>query len=129
MKVEKEIRAQNHKQIEITVKDSKDAQVALNNAMGVLTSFYKESGMIPKEPWEFVQTGSVVHPKKHLGLAARDVELPESPSTWDSSYTGTTDPQNGDDAVLTLLNGVLDKFTQMEADATAQDATDQKNYE
>merc|ERR1719191_2391666 len=61
---------------------------------------------------------------------AHGVELPDSPSTWDSSYTGTTDPKgSGDDAVLTLLNGVLEKFATMEADATVQDATDQKNFE
>ena len=31
--------------------------------------------------------------------------------------------------VLTLLNGVLDKFAAMEADATVADETDQKNFE
>merc|ERR1719482_2229186 len=39
----------------ITIKDAKDAQEAISSAIAVLTDFYKESGKIPKEPWEFVQ--------------------------------------------------------------------------
>merc|ERR1719258_726466 len=60
--------------------------------------------MIPKEPWEFLQTGS------------RDVELPEKPSTWDSSYTGTADPKSGSDGILTILDETMQKFSRMEAD-------------
>ena len=59
----------------------------------------------------------------------RDVELPDSPDTWDSSYTGATDPNSGADGVLSLLAGVMEKFETMEADAKVQDETDQKNYE
>merc|ERR1719161_117501 len=123
MATETELRKNNHKDILITIKDSKDAQVALTNAVSVLTAFYKESGMIAKEPWEFVQTGSKVR------RAPETVSLPESPKTWDSSYTGTTDPKNGDNAVLTLLEETNDKFAAMEADAKVQDSTDQKNFE
>merc|ERR1719161_1790857 len=124
MATETELRKNNHKDILITIKDSKDAQVALTNAISVLTAFYKESGMIAKEPWEFVQTGSKVH------RAPETVSLPDSPKTWDASYTGTTDPKaSGDNAVLTLLEETNDKFAAMEADATVQDTTDQKNYE
>merc|ERR1719191_540018 len=123
MAKETELRTANHKDILITIKDSKDAQAALTNAISVLTAFYKESGMIAKEPWEFVQTGSQVR------RSPDTVTLPESPKTWDSSYTGTTDPKNGDNAVLALLTETHDKFAAMEADATVQDATDQKNYE
>merc|ERR1719161_2245933 len=123
MATETELRKNNHKDILITIKDSKDAQVALTNAISVLTAFYKESGMIAKEPWEFVQTGSKVR------RAPETIELPDSPKTWDSSYTGTTDPKNGDNAVLALLEETNDKFAAMEADATVQDTTDQKNFE
>merc|ERR1719388_255563 len=73
--------------------------------------------MIPKEPWEFLQMG------------ARGVELPESPSTWDSSYTGTSDPNSGGDAILTILEETSQKFSKMEADAKVADETDQKDYE
>merc|ERR1719197_1197606 len=74
--------------------------------------------MIPKEPWEFVQTGS-----------RRDVELPDKPATWDASYTGTADPQNAGEGILTILEETMQKFSKMEADAKVQDETDQKDYE
>jgi len=45
------------------------------------------------------------------------------------SYTGTSDPKNGDQAVLSLLEETNDKFAAMEADATVADTTDQKNFE
>merc|ERR1719321_977574 len=118
MEEETELRNENHAEIVATIKDSQDAQAAVTSAIQVLKDFYKESGMIAKEPWEFVQIRS-----------HRDVELPDSPDTWDSSYTGVSDPKNGADGVLTLLDGVMGKFSAMEADAKAQDETDQKNYE
>merc|ERR1719316_841407 len=111
------LRDENHAEILATIKDSQDAQAALTDAIQVLKNFYKESGMIPKEPWEFVQTDS------------RDVELPESPSTWDSSYTGTADPKSGADGILTILDETMQKFSRMEADAKVTDQTDQKEYE
>merc|ERR1719247_3739651 len=74
--------------------------------------------MIAKEPWEFLQTQS-----------HRDVELPESPATWDSSYTGVSDPNAGGEGILTILDETQQKFSKMEADAKVQDETDQKDYE
>jgi len=118
MEEETELRNENHAEIVATIKDSQDAQAAVTQATQVLKDFYKESGMIAKEPWEFVQVSS-----------RRGVDLPDSPSTWDSSYTGVTDPENGADGVLALLDGVMTKFSSMEADAKVQDETDQKNYE
>merc|ERR1719395_489343 len=118
MEKETELRNENHAEIEATIKDSQDAQAAVTQATQVLKDFYKESGMIAKEPWEFVQISS-----------KRGVDLPKSPDTWDSSYTGVTDPENGADGVLALLDGVMQKFSAMEADAKVQDTTDQKNYE
>jgi len=131
MKEETALREKNHESNMITIKDSKDAQVALNNAIGVLTTFYKESGMIAKEPWEFVQIESRVQHKAVQAhkLSTRDVDLPENPATWDSAYTGTSDPKSGDQAVLSLLEETNDKFAAMEADATVADTTDQQNFE
>merc|ERR1719409_488665 len=111
------LRDENHAEILATIKDAQDAQNALTDAIAVLKDFYKESGMIPKEPWEFLQTSS------------RDVELPESPATWDSSYTGTADPNSGADGILTILDETMQKFSKMEADAKVTDETDQKEYE
>jgi len=129
MKQETALRNKNHESNVITIKDAKDAQTALNNAISVLTDFYKESGMIAKEPWEFVQLGVSHKTVSSHKMSTRDVELPDSPATWDSSYTGTTDPKSGDQAVLSLLEETNDKFAAMEADATVADTTDQKNYE
>merc|ERR1719335_2043883 len=75
--------------------------------------------MIAKEPWEFVKLSSML----------TGVRLPDKPSTWDSSYTGVTDPESGSDGVLGILDGVASKFAAMESDAKLQDATDQKNYD
>merc|ERR1711871_1069462 len=114
---ETKLREENHAEIVATIKDAQDAQAALTEAIKVLKDFYKESGMIAKEPWEFLQIGS------------RDVELPEKPSTWDSSYTGTADPKSGADGILTILDETMQKFSKMEADAKVADETDQKDYE
>jgi len=116
MNEETALRDENHVEIESTIKDAQDAQAALTDAVQVLRNFYKESGQIMKEPWEFIQT------------SRRGVELPSSPATWDSSYTGVTDPKSGADGVLTLLDETMDKFSRMEADAKVQDETDQKEY-
>merc|ERR1719420_2922212 len=75
--------------------------------------------MIAKEPWEFVQ----------LSSSTNGVTLPDKPSTWDSSYTGVTDPESGSDGVLGILEGVATKFSAMESDAKLQDETDQKDFD
>jgi hypothetical protein len=116
-KQETDLRNQNHAEIVATIKDATDAQAALTDAIAVLKDFYKNSGMIPKEPWEFVQLGS------------RGVDLPDSPATWDSSYTGTTDPNGGADGILTILDETMQKFSRMEADAKVADESDQKEFE
>jgi len=110
---ETDLRDENHKEILATIKDSQDAQAAVAQATAVLQDFYKNSGETPKEPWEFVQTGS---------------QIPSSPSTWDSSYSGVAEP-NSNGGVLALLDGVMQKFSTMEADSKAADETDQKNFD
>merc|ERR1719321_1913597 len=111
------LREENHAEIVLTIKDAEDAQGAVANAITVLKDFYEESGMIAKEPWEFIQTSST------------GVDLPDSPSTWDSSYTGVADPKEGGNGVLTILEGVATKFSKMEAEAKLQDETDQKEFD
>jgi len=110
---EKALREENHKENLITIKDSQDAQAAVAEATAVLKDFYKKSGEVQKEPWEFLQTGS---------------KIPSSPDTWDSSYSGVADPDSNG-GVLTLLDGVMQKFSTMEADAKAADETDQQNFD
>merc|ERR1719181_909692 len=118
MEQELKLREENKAEVERTIKDAQAGSTAVAQAITVLKDFYKESGMIAKEPWEFIQIS-----KSH------GVTLPDSPATWDSSYTGVADPKSGSDGVLALLDGVMQKFSAMEADAKVQDETDQKNYE
>jgi len=105
-----EIREIGKKENAKAVADAEAAQNAVANAIAVLTDFYKESGNIEKEEWEFVQRG---------------VDLPKNPDTWGSSYTGVSDSKGG---ILTILEEVAAKFAAMEADTKAQEAQDQSEY-
>merc|ERR1719174_1300638 len=115
---EKALRQENSAENAATVKDAQDAQKAVADATAVLKSFYKESGMIAKEPYEFVQTGQ-----------EPEVQLPESPSTWDASYTGVTDPNAEGSGVLAILGECGQNFASMEADAASQEETDEKAFQ
>merc|ERR1719191_2309994 len=109
-----EIREEGKSENAISLKDSEDAQKAVANAIAVLEEFYKESGQVKKEEWEFLQRG---------------VDLPEEPSSWDSGYTGVADPKAQPGGILTILEETGKEFAQMEADTRAQEAMDQKAYE
>merc|ERR1719473_1830975 len=109
-----DIRNEGKSENAISLKDSEDAQKAVANAIAVLEDFYKESGQVQKEEWEFVQRG---------------VDLPEEPSTWDSGYTGVADPNAQPGGILTILEETAKEFAQMEAETRAQEAMDQKAYE
>merc|ERR1719337_588281 len=115
---EKQLRSENSAENAATVKDAQAAQKAVADAVAVLKSFYKESGMIAKEPYEFVQTGQ-----------EPEVDLPESPSTWDASYTGTADPNAEGSGVLAILSECGANFATMEADAASQEETDEKAFQ
>merc|ERR1719217_188821 len=121
MKQETELNEENKAEIAFTIKDAQAASKAVAQAIKVLKDFYKESGMVAKESWEFVQISKKSN--------SHGVTLPDSPSTWDSSYTGAADPQEGSNGILAILEGVATKFATMESDAKLQDTTDQKNYE
>merc|ERR1711937_449297 len=96
------------------IKDAQDAQKAVANAVAVLTEFYKSSGEIAKEPWEFIQRG---------------VDLSDKPDTWDSSYTGVSDPKAQPGGIVTVLEKTAEDFAKMEADTRAQEASDQEAYD
>lgn len=96
------------------IKDAQSAQTALAEANSVITAFYKETGEVRKESWEFLQRG---------------VELSESPSTWDASYTGVADPKNQPAGIISVLEQVQSDFAKMEADTRAQENEDQKLFE
>merc|ERR1719468_1298171 len=114
MKEATEIRETGKKENAEAIKDAEDAQNAVANAISVLETFYKESGMIEKEPYELVQA---------------PVKLPDDPKTWDSSYTGVADPKKPKSGVINVLKAVASDFATMEADTRAQEETEQKAYD
>merc|ERR1719265_157593 len=116
MQQAREIREVGKKENKIAIKDAKDAQDAVANAIAVLTDFYKESGEIAKEPYEFIQN-------------KEPVDLPENPETWDSSYTGVSDPKAQPGGIITVMEKIGEDFAAMEADTRAQEAEDQKAFD
>merc|ERR1719171_2255314 len=112
IKEETDIRNEAKAENEATIKDAKEAQEAISNAIAVLSDFYKSSGMT------LIQKGHKA-----------PVELPESPDTCDSSYTGVSDPTAQPDGIVTVLEEIMKNFAEMESQTTAQEATDQKEYD
>merc|ERR1719389_639191 len=117
MEEEKQIRKENSAENAATVKDAQDAQQAVADATAVLKTFYKESGQIAKEPYEFVQTEK------------KEIDLPDNPSTWDASYTGVADPNAEGSGVLAILGECGENFASMEADAASQEESDEKAFQ
>jgi len=109
-----EIRNTGKKENAAAIKDSEEAQKSLSDAIAVLTDFYKDSGEIKKEPWEFIQA---------------PVKLPKNPKTWDSGYTGVADPDKQPGGIITILETVNADFAKMEAETRSQEAQDQSEYE
>jgi len=109
-----DIRKTGKEQNAISVKDAKDAQTALTNAIAVLTAFYKSSGEIAKEPWEFIQ---------------KPVNVGKNPSTWDAGYTGVSDPDKQPGGIISVLEAVQSDFSKMEADSKSQEAEDQAAFD
>mmetsp|Transcript_30521 Transcript_30521/g.66972 ORF Transcript_30521/g.66972 Transcript_30521/m.66972 type:complete len:686 (+) Transcript_30521:106-2163(+) len=101
-------RAEDSKENAIDIKDAQEAQTAIANAQHVLTDFYKGSGEVAKEDWEFLQ------------------ELPAEPDTWDASYTGTN---GGSSQILGMLESIASDFAQMEIQARVAESTNQKEFD
>jgi len=106
----RKIREENNLANEQAMKDAKLAQDALLKAQGIITEFYKSTGVVA------------------LQEKTQGVDLPEEPSTWDSSYTKVADPNNQPDGILSILKAVSADFAQMEADTRGQEIQDLANY-
>lgn len=113
-----EIRQVGKQENEEALKDAQNAQAAIAEAIDVLQSFYKDSGMVKKESWELLQL-----------RAGEPAELPAAPSTWGSSYTGVADPTNQPAGIISVLQSTASKFATMEAETRAQEETDQQKYD
>merc|ERR550514_763088 len=123
VKEEKDIRAENKAENEAAIKDNSDAKNAVDQAIKVLVTFYKESGQIAKQPYEFVQT------EKRALVGKKDIDLPEEPSTWGSGYTGVQDPEEEGNGVIAILTSTGEKFATMEADVRAQEESDEAAFQ
>jgi len=110
-----EIREVGKQENKVAVKDAQDAQQAVAQATSVLETFYKESGMIEKKSYELMQK--------------EPVKLPETPKTWEASYTGVTDPAEQPDGIIAVLKKVSADFAKMEAQTKAQEESDQSIFE
>jgi len=110
-----EIRETGKQENKLAVKDAADAQQSLANAIAVLKDFYKSSGAVKKESWEFVQRGPVA--------------LGEKPSTWASGYSGVADPAAQPGGILAVLEQVSADFAKMESQTHAQESSDTEAYQ
>jgi len=101
-----------------TIKDAQEAQTAVSQAIAVLEDFYKSTGEVEKEAWEFTQ----------LRMVRRHRAEPE-PELWtggeEGAYTGTS----GGADVIGLLTNIATDFASMEAEARATETTQQEEYD
>merc|ERR1719240_2147146 len=100
-----------------TIKDATEAQTAVSQAIAVLEDFYKSTGEVAKESWEFVQRKAAV----------RRVRAEPEPELWGEgeAYTGTS----GGSDVIGLLTNIATDFASMEAEARADETTQQNEYD
>jgi len=110
-----EIREVGKEENKVAIKDAQEAQQAVAQATSVLETFYKESGMIEKKSYELMQK--------------EPVKLPETPSTWEASYTGVTDPTEQPEGIIAVLKKVSADFAKMEAQTKAQEESDQSLFD
>merc|ERR1740121_2960855 len=114
MKEATELRKSNKEENALAIKDAEAAQTALTQAVAVIKDFYQASGGMAKQAWEFVQA---------------PVALPAKPTTWNSVYTGVSDPSDPGAGIITLMTSVASQFATMEADTIAQEEQDQQAFE
>jgi len=104
-----------------TIKDAEDAQTAISQAIAVLEDFYKSTGEVEKEAWEFVQLSS----KK----AVRRSRAEPEPELWEGGESGAYKGTSGGSDVIGLLTDIAADFASMEAGARADETTQQDEYD
>jgi len=114
-------RAENKEENMATIKDAQDAQTAIAQAIAVLTDFYKSTGEVASEAWEFRQ----VMVRRHRITVGQEPE----PELWtggeDGKYKGTT----GGSSVIGLLEDCASDFASMESQAQADETTQDSEYQ
>jgi len=106
-----------------TIKDAQDAQTAVTQAISVLSDFYKGTGMVEKESWEFNQMNSKVRRSK---APPGETEMPEpNPELFESPYKGSSEGSG----VIGMLEGIAENFALMETNAKADETEQQDEYD
>jgi hypothetical protein len=106
-----------------TIKDAQEAQTAVSQAIAVLEEFYKGTGMMEKEAWEFSQMHAHV---RRVSAPAGETELPEpNPEMFESPYKG----QEGGTGVVGMLKEISENFALMETNAKADETQQQDDFD
>merc|ERR550514_1007281 len=106
-----------------TIKDAQDAQTAVTEAISVLSDFYKGTGMIEKEAYEFNQMNSKV---RRVKAPPGETEMPEpNPELFESPYKGSSEGSG----VIGMLEGIAENFALMETNAKADETEQQDEYD
>merc|ERR1740122_176044 len=125
MKEATEIRNTGKQENSLAIKDAEAAQAAIAQAVAVLRDFYKGSGQLAKQPWEFLQRGGA--------QKGDEVTLPASPHTWAADYVGVSDPAanaNGSgEGVIAMLERISAGFSTMQYNTVSQEESDQAAYD
>jgi len=106
-------RAENKAENDATIKDAEMAQTAVDSAIAVLEEFYKSTGAMKSEAWEFVQTTAHEDP----------------PDTgFSGEYQGVSDADS-EDGVVGLLRTIATDFASMESQARADETAQQDAFD
>jgi len=121
-----------------TIKDSKEAQVAVDQALTVLRDFYDDDGSDGGDDFAFVQKNSSSSPKNSSSYPKNSssyvqpknsssyVQKNSVPDTPDSAYTKMADESIG---VLGMLEVIQGDFARLESSTRAAEASAQEEYD
>merc|ERR1719329_1882358 len=114
---------------EKTIEDARLAKSSLEEAEEALTKFYKESGAMKKEPWEFLQEqeGSRQQQQEEDDESAPTQLTPEATNDFGSSDT-QADPM-ADGGIIKLLKDTAADYILMDTQTTAAEKVDQDAYQ
>jgi hypothetical protein len=122
IETETEERQAEHAENMATIKDAQEAQTAVSQAIAVLEDFYKGTGMMEKEAWEFSQ----MHAQVRRVSVPGETDLPEpNPEMFESPYKG----QEGGTGVVGMLKEISENFALMETNAKADETTEQDDFD
>jgi chromosome segregation ATPase len=129
IKEETEMRTANKKDNAITVADAKTAQKAVSAALAVLTKYYQSSGAVEEEYFLQVSQEKETPKMSAMATGAKDVNF-----VWTKASVGTGDNAgfsntDGSNAVLSMLETVLEDFSKLEAETVATETSDQDAYD